>query len=154
MLKQFFVVTGRSLYLAAMTEAGGPYLEKLAGTGNEVPIGHRFDGGEFLALTGPRGAFPYNEDYSPFRGKPARPQRPEDVNTAYWRGGTSPIVALFLTREQADACYATSDRQSPDPRWVQETRDTLDSITDEHPCFIISQHSTLMLLPPEQAKAS
>jgi len=67
-----------------------------------------------------------------------------------WRNGTDDVVALFLTEEEAVACWHENDplQMKPcDPRWHRQTKEVLARISNDHPCFHITTWSFAALFP-------
>lgn len=71
----------------------------------------------------------------------------EDVNTRYWGGNTSLIVALFHDLESSTKCFGSADLVPCDPRWLTETEAVIKAIGDEHTFFSVSHCPDLRLLP-------
>ena len=65
-------------------------------------------------------------------------REPAAVNTRYWEGGSSPIVALFETQKEAAECFETNDLVPADSRWIDSTNRILEMIGNDHPAFVIS----------------
>ena len=74
-------------------------------------------------------------------------RRLEMVNTQYWGGGTSAITALFLTEDKARQCFDQSGLEPCDPRWIEDTKQVLEAIGEEHPTISICHHDNLALMP-------
>jgi len=141
-LREFYAVTNTSVYLVSEERDpdGTPTVEKIAlRSDSSIPVGGRLKYGHLVAVT-PRGVFLYHEDFSPYSGPRDRPQRPEEVNTRYWGGSTSPVVGLFLNRPDAVGCLAWGSRQMHDPVWWSHTMMVVKAIGDDHPVFILSRH--------------
>ncbi|MBN2198192.1 hypothetical protein JW698_03355 [Candidatus Wolfebacteria bacterium] len=66
-------------------------------------------------------------------------RRPDEVNTIFWGGKTTPLTALFLNRERALDCFKTLNRENWDPRWREETEEVIRAIGDNHPIFILGR---------------
>ena len=139
-LEEFFAVTKTSVYRVSSQkdEKGFPVVEKIALRGESaVPVGGRLHNGHLVGIMKTEINL-YYEDYSPFSGRREQPQRPEEVNIHYWGGHTSPIVALFLNKEEAMSCFNSENQKNCDPRWRKQTEETLGAIGDNHPVFIPS----------------
>jgi len=54
-------------------------------------------------------------------------------------GKSAPIAALFLRQKDAMACSRAIELHPCDSRWLQETRQVISEIRDDHPVFVISQ---------------
>lgn len=70
-----------------------------------------------------------------------RERRLDKASTLLWRGGTPPVVALFLTEEKARECFASSELKPRDPRWKKDTKEVLAAIGKNHPTFVICHGS-------------
>ncbi len=142
-LQEFFAVTMTSVYHVSATkdERSQPIVEKIALRGESaIGIGNRLTGGSVVGITR-LGILLYLEDYSPYSDH-KRLQRPEEVNTTYWGGMTSSIVALFLDKDEALACFSELADciclTKCDPQWQKQTEAVLVAIGNEHPVFVIS----------------
>ena len=149
-LQEFFAVTMTSVYRvgAIKNEHRQPTVEKIALRGGSViGIGSQLTGGSVVGIT-KLGILLYQQDYDPFSGR-KRLQRPEEVNTTYWGGMTSSIVALFLDRDEALACFnELADcicLTNCDPQWQEKTEAVLMAIGNGHPVFIISADPKLAI---------
>lgn len=135
---KFFAVTETSVYSVSdeRDENGVPIVEKIALRGeSKVAVGQRLSGGQYVGVT-PEGIIFYDQDHP--RNSP---QKPEYVNIMFYGGHTSPIVALFLDKEEAMRCYNSENPEPSDLRWQKETKEVLDAIGENHPIFIISYWS-------------
>ncbi len=135
---EFFAVTETSVYSVRdeRDEDGVPIVEKIALRGeSKVAVGQKLKGGRYVGVT-PEGIIFYDQDHPK-----NPPQKPEYVNIAFYGGHTSPIVALFLNKEEAMRCYDSEDRQPSDPRWQDKTKEVLDTIGEDNLTFIISYWS-------------
>ena len=73
------------------------------------------------------------------------------VNTRYHGGGTSPIVALFLEKEEVLHCFEQQNLNYCDQRWIESTIKTLWAIgTDNQYCAISVADARWWLIPPSQ----
>ena len=71
----------------------------------------------------------------------------EMVNTHWWSNGSAPIAALFLNRSEAMKCFSNQDHIACDPRWLNETKATLEAIGTDNPIFEVCHYPNLRLLP-------
>jgi len=128
-LKVFFAVTTTSLYrIEWLVNVPMPVVKKIAMAGqSDVPVGQIITGGYNLGIMD-KGLVLYGTDR----------ELPEQVDTRYWGGGTSAIVALFLQEDTARECLNSGDLKSLNPRWRQQTEETLEAIGDNHPRFVHS----------------
>lgn len=143
-LHKFFAVTTRSLWLVTDELESGtrfPIVEKIATSPEDSvdakPVGMRLKDGSKVGICASQ-IMLYDPQWRERNGV-IGPLPPEDVNTFYWGGHTSPVVALFLEEEAARVCLAVSDRAKSDSRWQTETEAVLEAIGNAHPCFIISR---------------
>lgn len=139
-IHEFFAVTKTSAYRVSdeKGENNWPIVEKIALRGeSKTPVGGRLRNGCFVGIMGGKlsGISLYDQDY-PRRGSV---QPPEMVNTAFFGGGTSRLVALFLEKEAAIKCSDSENLQPLDPRWRKQTNEVLSAIGSNHPVFIISR---------------
>ncbi|HEY4526074.1 MAG TPA: hypothetical protein VJL32_03190, partial [Candidatus Paceibacterota bacterium] len=112
---------------------------------SKVPVGKWLVGSTMIAVCKSLIA------YTPGKFSLASPlagveRRIEHVNRAFWGGGTSKIVALFLTEGEARECFAQADLQPCDPRWTTSTRQVLAEIGEGHSAFEIC-HDPRYALP-------
>lgn len=85
--------------------------------------------------------------YSPKR-REGVPQTAFETSTDRFGGHTSSIVALFLTRTDANECLAQHPSlRKWDERWIGHTRLVLDAIGDSHPIFIVDDEVRAKLNP-------
>ena len=68
----------------------------------------------------------------------SKKHREPEFNAMRWGDKTSPVVALFLNKEDAMACFGLKDLQECDPLWEKETLETWKKIGKNHPIFISS----------------
>jgi len=133
-LKVFFTVTTTSLYrIEWLVNVPMPVVRKIAMAGqSDVPVGQILQGGYNLGIM-PKGFVLYGIDR----------ELPELVNTRYWGGGTSAIVALFLEEDAARECLNSGDLKPLNPRWRELTEETLEAIGDNHPKFVLSERHAI-----------
>ncbi len=138
-LHEFFAVTQTSVYRVSdeRGENNWPIVEKIAlKEESKLPVGGRLQDGYLVGVMGGRlsGIVLYDQDHP----RPGSVQPPEMVNTAFYGGGTSRLVALFLEKEAAIKCHNSENPQPLDPRWRKQTNEVLSAIGDSHPVFIVS----------------
>ncbi|MDD3531453.1 MAG: hypothetical protein PHV99_02615 [Candidatus Pacebacteria bacterium] len=63
-----------------------------------------------------------------------------------WETRSSPIVALFKERGDAQICLAAEDARPCDERWLEHTKRVLTEIGDVHPFFHVCQSAQLALV--------
>ena len=139
---QFFAVTTTSIYQAfiGLNESKGgsvPRLVKMAILDGQVsvkaPVGIVINNGTMLAICRRMVLFVPEGGGNSFQRELIM------VNTGYWGGQTSEIVALFLEEAQALTCSRDGNLTPCDPRWHGETIRTLRAIGVSHPFCSISQ---------------
>ena len=147
-IKQFFAVTLTSVYQVEMDESDNAFAKKIALKGtSSIALGCRIQGGTRIAI-GDRLIAYIPERYGEQSPLTAVERRIELVNTRYWGGGSSSIVALFFDQEAALDCHSQPDLQPRDPRWVSTTREVVAKIGPDHPAFYICCDPDLTLFPP------
>jgi hypothetical protein len=133
---EFFAVTETSVYrVADEKDANGiPIVEKIVlREKSKIPVGGRLRNGNLVGIMKERIVL-YFRDHRPDGNEVLRP---EEANE--WGGGTSPIIALFLNKEEAMNCSNSVDLKPWDQRWKKQTRETLTAIGDNHPVFMLSK---------------
>lgn len=134
-LRKFFAVTinGSIYHVSDHMIDGQPMVKKIAGDKVRSPyiiIGGLLQNGHLIGITG--------KGICMFDPHPKSGRKIDQISTQYWGGNTSPIVALFLTRAGARLCWTTSGLTTFDERFIEQTRDVLGAIGDEHPVFEIA----------------
>ncbi len=133
---EFYAVTKTSVYSVTdkRDENGWPIVEKIALRKESfIPIGGRLENGRLVGVTS-IGILLYDEDHP----RPGRRQLPEMVNIAFYGGKTSPIIALFLEKDEAMACSNSENLEISDLRWRGQTEEVLNMIGNDHEVFVIS----------------
>ena len=134
-LRKFYAVTLTSLYEVEVLGKKIPVLEKLALRGeSSIPVGGKFIGEDKILSIG-RQLILFIPEGGGYIGSFER--KIEQVNTRYWGAQTSPIIALFLKKNEAEKCFKSENQQECDTRWVKETKEVLKAIGEEHPAFSI-----------------
>ncbi len=134
-LHEFFAVTvGRSIYEVSdrMLE-GCPVVQKITGDQVRSPyiiIGGLLQNGHLVGIT--------EFGICLFDHHPKYGNEIDQINSRYWGGTTSGIVALFLTESEARHCLEVSDLNSFDARFLEQTKGVLEAISEEHPVFQVS----------------
>ena len=144
-LKEFFAVTSTSVYhVKGFTSAGVTATKIALRDQSRVSVGGK--------LTGPMMAIRSQLiAYIPEGGGITSYQRKiELVNTSWWTGNSSPIVALFKDKKSAMACNAQENLSPCDYRWLKETIGVLQLIGEDHPVFYISNSPDSRLLELDQ----
>jgi len=154
MFNEFFAVTTTSVYRVFYDK--GKHVAsatKIASNGkSEVPVGHDLKGGYMIAICDQLIA------YCPEGSGRTSPtstfeRKIEMVNTTFWGGRTSKIIALFETEAEACSCLSGNKNLEPcDPRWRAETKEVLTKIGDNHPGFEICHWGSMDLMAPAMAR--
>jgi hypothetical protein len=147
MLEKFYAVTMTSIYCVEFDkERHQAKATKIALKGvSNLGVGAILDG-PMMAVT------KWLQFYIPEGGGLTSFQRKvEMVNTRYWCGHTSGIVALFLDEESARNCWLNLDLSLCDSRWIDSTREVIVAIGHEHPVFEVCEfediYGSMKLLP-------
>jgi hypothetical protein len=146
MINEFFAVTMTSLYhVTATSRDGSASAEKIAIKGeSKLPVGTRLEHGDGRLVAIRRGllAFiPEGGGYTSYQREPA------SVNTRWHEGQSSPIVALFTSKDEAAECLDNNNLEPADQRWIESTKKVLEEIGEKHPSFVISHWHGDCLLP-------
>lgn len=118
-------------------------VQKSISIGNQIDNGSMIAIGQFLLLFTP-------EKYGLAHQLTGVEREAAEVNTFYWGGGTSRVVALFLKEGDALKCLESENLQFSDSRWHQETIETLRAVGTEHPYCSISTVHNFWLMPPSE----
>ena len=150
-LAKFYAVThsqeSLSVYEVNARDADNPYpyAEKIHLQGeSKVGIGERIDGDSMIAIARHIQSFT-PEGCGLLTPMSTIERNLEKVNTHWWGKKSSPIVALFLTREEAMACAQESELQDCDPRWEDETKKVIGLIGNDHPTISVCRFRGLGL---------
>lgn len=147
-LEIFFAVTVNSVYrIITCDKDHWPYLEKIAG-GNGLPVGTKLNNGPMLAIAKNLQLY-YPEGHSMLSPQTSVVRELERVNTMYWGAKTSCIAALFLTKEDALSCFNQSELKPCDQRWINETKNVIEKIGEDHPTVTICHWQDLSLMPAQ-----
>ncbi len=144
-LERFFAVTKNSLYkVVVFGEEDVPYAEKVAGEGT-IKIGDKIKG-SMLAVA------KWLQFYVPEKYGMASPlvgteRRLEYVNTRFWQGKTSLIVALFMSEEEAMFCFGQKQLEACDKRWIEQTKEVIGKVHENHPNLTVCKWHELSLIP-------
>lgn len=139
-LHEFYAVTiSGSLYRVSDkldTQTFSPIVEKIGLKGeSRIAVGERLTGGSMVGLT-KYGLQMYSPD--------SHSRIPSLINNKMFGGKSSPIVALFLDKDDAEKCLYSPSLQEFDPRWIDSTCEVLRKINNDHLTFVID-----LDLPPE-----
>ena len=145
MLTEFYAVTLHSIYHVQALRPLSCSAIKIAGKKHSaLSIGNDLAKGHLIAI-GTR-----LQGYSPERqGEGARMARDcplENTNTKNYKDVSTPIVALFMDKQSAEACSKESDKEPCDPRWLESTKRVVNQIGDDHPSFYVSRDPHFALL--------
>ena len=142
MLREFFAVTRTSIY---HVKAGGPTATKIAVRGpSDVALGGMLHGGTMIAICAMLVAY-IPEGSGVIAPVSTFERRIEKVSSRYFGGHSSPIVALFFTKEEALACFREENLQDCDARFEDETRAVCDAIGEDHPDFYVCKSEGICL---------
>lgn len=133
---QFFAVTLTSVYRVSdkRDKNNWPIVEKIASRkASALSVGQKLTGGKLVGVRS-NGIILYDEDHP----RIGRIQRPEEVNTRFHGGHTSPIVALFFDEKEALACLRSDGLDRCDRRWEAKTEKVLHTIGKDHAVFVVS----------------
>lgn len=146
MLEQFFAVTTTSLYeVITKGKDGYPFVRKIDLHGeSQIAIGQTMTG-DLLAVCKYLQFF-IPEKYGLTTPMSGIERRVERVSTCYYQGKTSPVIALFLKEDKARECFASSDLQPCDPRWLENTKEVLAAIGENHPTITICHWREMALV--------
>ena len=144
---KFFAVTTTSLYeVMARAENGRPYIRKIDLRGeSQIQISETMSG-DLLAVAKWLQFF-IPEGHGLLSPMTSVQRKVEMVNTVYWQGKTSDIIALFLTEEKARECFASPDLKPCDTRWLENTKEVLEAIRENHPTITICHWRDMALIP-------
>src|SRR3989344_5269279 len=131
MLHRFYAVTLTSIYLVKDRRSKDdpcPVAKKIAIKGdiqsvtqNKIAIGTELKNGTMIAITHQLQAYiPEGGGMTSFCRKI------EGVNTRWWGGHSSAIVALFTQKKDAMKCLSNSDLEECDPRWINSTKSVIE----------------------------
>ena len=142
-IQEFFAVTQTSVYyVQAKGSENGPAMTKIALFGkSEISVGTVLKNGNMIAICS------HLIMYTPEGGGITSFERKiENVNTFYWGGRTSEIVALFKTKEEALACFVDNHLIAGSQYWARQTFQVIEEIGNDHPVFEVC-HSPGMRFP-------
>lgn len=147
MLEEFFAVTRTSVYhVKAKADDGYPSAIKIALLGHsKFLVGHKLMHSNRMILVGKRLICYIPEAHgmtSPLTGFERDFSR---VNSQWWGDATSSVVAFFTEEAEAMRCLNEPELKPCDSRWIEQTRQVLDAIGDDHPAFFVP-HDDLALL--------
>ena len=145
MLNRFYAVTQSSIYEVKDSDEGlSPSIKKIVSKGESViKVGERLSccSAELVSIGKQIIAFiPEGGGYSSYQRQIGL------VNTRYWGAQTSAVVALFLTKKEAENCWKTDNLKTCDDRWIEQTKAILTGIGEDHPLFTISHTKGLALI--------
>ena len=147
MIHQFYAVTNTSVYFVKDKEKNGPnpFARKIALKGESaILVGEDLEGAMMIAITKQLQAYiPEGGGMTSFQ------RRIEGVNTRYWGGHSSNIIALFTSKKKAMECFHSEDLVDCDSRWIEDTKRVLRLIGDNHPTFEVCHWGDLALIPTE-----
>ncbi len=155
-LKEFFAVTMTSIYHVKDDVDGAPEVKKIALRGESIrAVGSIVSGpnggrGLTMVSVGKHIVVFIPEGHSWLSARSTFVTQLENVNTMWWGGNTSEVVALFLKETDAMECFNASELKPRDARWQKNTLETLRAIGREHPRFSITTWHNLRLMDPSE----
>ena len=147
MIHEFFAVTvSGSLYCVRDNcRTSHPSIRKIAeNKKGEIAIGTELDCGTMIAVCKQIQSF-IPEGHSMLSPMTTFERNIENVNTRWWRGHTSDIIALFRKRRHALKCLNSYEPDYCDQRWTTETAKVLRVIGENHPTFVVCRSGRLAL---------
>jgi hypothetical protein len=145
-LNRFFAVTTTSLY-EVTSDNSGPTVTKIALRGrSDVGVGETLKNGTRLAICRMLQMF-VPEGSGPTSPLSTWEPRIENVNTRYWGGHTSQIIALFENESDARICFGQKNLVPCDVRWLSYTKRVLELVGEDHPYIQICHWGDLALIP-------
>jgi hypothetical protein len=151
-LRYFYAVTTTSVYRATAKLGSPVRVEKIAlnrGATSKAAVGTLLRGGDMLSVG--KQLIAFIPEGGGILGPSVSVERDiARVNTHYWGGNTSSVVALFLEEKDALTCSESPDLVPCDPRWESQTVEVLRGIGSNHPVFSITNWPELRLLPSEK----
>lgn len=149
-LKEFFAVTQTSVYHIKDDVDGRPEVKKIAVSGESaIAVGAVLKNG-YMVSVGEQIIVFVPEGHSWMSAATSFVRDLGDVNTQWWGGGTSSVIALFLNESEAMQCHRSPNLQTCDPRWLERTKEVLRAIGKEHPVFSITKSPRLWLMDPAE----
>lgn len=149
MLHQFYAVTQTSLYFVKdrrNKKDPCPFARKIMLNGeSKSPVGSELENGTMIAITTQLQAYVPEGG-----GMTSYHKQIEGVNTRWWGGHSSGIVALFTKKSKALECFNSRDLVQCDSRWIEETKNVINKIGEDHPSFYVCEWGDLSLLNPVQ----
>lgn len=153
-LPEFFAVTLTSLYRVRHAGAADAEVVKIALRGkSSIAVGERLNTSPMMVAVCQSLQMFIPERYGLMHPLAGIQREVAMVNTRYWGGCSSAIVALFFDEKDARTCLASDALVAADLRWVDSTRAVLAAIGDNHPSFTISHFPSLELLHNETTLA-
>ena len=150
-LRVFFAVTVTSVYrVVILGTKKTPYLKKIAYRGGEsgVKVGGRIENGTMISVGNQLILF-VPEGHGPTSPMTSVERDIAKVNTRYWGGRTSKVVALFLNKDDSFSCSGSENLHGNDPRWEYSTIEVLRAIGEDHPYCSITNYPDMRLMPKE-----
>ncbi len=144
MLQEFYAVTLTSIYRVFQRDCEAVAVKIALKGESKIPVGDE--------LTGPMVAVRTNlQFFIPEGGGVFSPivsveRHIENVNTFYWLGRTSPIVALFLTEQEARDCFMNEELERCDRRWLESTKKVIAEIGEDNPVFTVCTYPPSSLI--------
>jgi hypothetical protein len=149
-LEEFYAVTAssRSTSVYHIVAKGNdiPEVTKIEVKGySTVHVGHKLQTGTMLAITQQLQMF-LPEGGGVLGLTTSFERNIEHVNTFWWGGHSSAIVALFKNKGDALECFEHKRLTIADHRWLRQTTEVIEEIGDNHPTVVVCRYPTLSLL--------
>ena len=143
-LRSFYAVTETSVYFVKDRRSASdpsPVAIKIALKGeSRIAIGTELQNGTMIAITTQLQAYiPEGGGITSFERKI------EKVNSQWWGGHSSAIIALFTSKKKAMDCFNAPDLIRCDPRWIEDTKTVTEKIGEDHRAFEVCRHPGLCL---------
>jgi hypothetical protein len=132
MINEFYAVTLTSVYRVYVDEGQLPQAQKIALRGGAES---KYQVGDHLPSNGPLLAVSHDIEF--FRPRRSGERNPNLLNDIYRGAHTSPIAALFLSKEEAIKCLAAEALVPRDARFASQTNAVLNAIGKNHPVFCV-----------------
>ena len=150
-LQEFFAVTLGGTYSVKANDGHGGY-QPIAEcifelVGKTSPVGRTFSGPMMSVGVRLIEFIPEGGGITSFQRKI------EKCNTVWWGEQSGRIVALFLDKEASLKCARTSGLVQEDERWLEQTKEVLQAIGEDHPTFSICRWEDLALEVAKQEVA-
>ena len=144
LIRDFFAVTQHSIYWIRRDVNGTVVVSKFAHRNHaqgDRTIGDTLPTDDLWAITLHEGIFSFHADIDAIAYEKVGSNSqvlPEHVPQSLWNKGTSPLIALCTTPDQAKSCLADGSTDIDDVRWKRSTKNVLRQLEDD-PKFRVSR---------------